>query len=544
MIDIIALVEALLPMFVGAPLLIGGVLFVLPRLARLRQVLGMVSLLAVSAGAIVLVALTSDGTVLVHQIGLWPGGVSIPFVADSFSALILAVAAVVATASFQYLIASGEARSASIASFVLILIGGVAGALLTADLFNLFVFIEVMLLPSYGLLVILSRRGNMAGSRLYVIINLLASTLFLAGVGLIYAVQGTVNLAELAGTGSDPATAIATALCLAAIAVKAAVFPVHGWLARAYSSTSPAVAALFSALHTKVAVYIVYRISAVIFEGDGVWMTAIMVVASLTLVVGAFAALGEREIRPLLVFQMISGIGFILIGIALFTPLGLTAGIAYMVHHMIVMGALLLVASAIEQTYGSGRLDRVAGLRNREPLLTAVFIISALSLAGLPPFSGFVAKYTLVLASADAGVVVVAGLLIITSLVALMSMMRVWADMFNGKRHTDVEVLAAESRIRSRRDLFDSDAIDAGEVAAEAAQAVEQHAPPRGITATEEDPHGHRGTRIPIRLIVPALILAALSVALGFGGEFLIQLAEQASGALLNTSAYVEAVIG
>jgi multicomponent Na+:H+ antiporter subunit D len=537
------IVELLLPLFVGAPLLLGGILFVVPRHHPLQLIMGMGSLLALLGGAIVLLILTFDGTILVHQIALWPGGISIPFVADSFSSLILVVAAIVSVISFHYMIASGEAQSPFIASLVLILAGGLGGALLTADLFNLFVFIEVMLLPSYGLLLFLSRRGDMAASRLYVTVNLLASTLFLAGVGLIYAVQGTVNLAALAGAGDDPATAIATAVCLGALAVKAAVFPVHGWLARAYGSASPAVAALFSGLHTKVAVYIVYRISSVVFEGDGAWMTAIMVVAALTLAVGAFVALGESEIRPLMLFQMVSGIGFILIGVALFTPAGLTAGIVYMVHHMVVMASLLLIASAIEQTYGSGRLDRVAGLRTREPLLTAAFVISALSLAGLPPFSGFVAKYALVLASAGAGQVLIAGLLIIVSLLSLMSLMRVWADMFNGKRHKDVELLAAEERIRQREGLFDGVVIDTDAAAAEAARALEQHGPPRGVLASG-DPHDHRGTRIPLRLVIPALMLSGLSVGLGFGGEFLLQLAEHASSALIDTSDYVEAVMG
>ncbi len=540
----IGIVEVLLPLFVGAPLLLGGVLFVVPRHHWLQPVVGMGSLLAVLAGAITVLMVTSTGQVVSHQVALWPEGIAIPFVADTFAALILTAAALVAVVSFQYMIASGESRSPFIPALVLILIGGVSGALLTADLFNLFVFIEVMLLPSYGLLIFLSRRGEMAASRLYVVVNLLASTLFLAGVGLIYAIQGTVNLAALAGAGDDPATAIATAVCLAAIAVKAAVFPVHGWLARAYSSASPAVAALFSGLHTKVAVYVIYRIAAVIFEGNGTWMAAILVVASLTLVVGAFAALGERNIRSLLVFQMVSGIGFILVGVALFTPLGLTAGIVYMVHHMVVMGSLLLTASAIEHTYGSGRLDRVAGLRTRERLLTGVFVIGALSLAGLPPFSGFVAKYALVLASADAGVVVVAGLLVVVSLLVLMAMMKVWAEMFNGKRHPDVETLAAEERIRTRKGLYDSDYVDDDEVAREAAHAVEHTEPPRGIIGVDGDPHDHRGTRVRFSLILPALILAGLSVGLGVGGEFLMQLAEQASAGLVDTSDYVRAVMG
>lgn len=539
----IGLVELLLPLFVGLPLLLGGVLFVIPRTHPLQLIFAMGTLLALLAGAVTVLVLTSSGAVLAHQVGLWPEGIAIAFVADTFAALILTAAALVAVLSFQYMIASGESRSPAIPALVLILIGGVAGAVLTADLFNLFVFIEVMLLPSYGLLIFLSRRADMAASRLYVVVNLLASTIFLAGVGLIYAVQGTVNLAALAGAGDDPATAIATAVCLAAIAVKAAVFPVHGWLSRAYASASPAVAALFSGLHTKVAVYVVYRISAVIFEGESSWMLAILLVATLTLVVGAFAALGEMDMRSLLLFQMVSGIGFILVGIALFTPLGITAGIVYMVHHMVVMGALLLIASAIEHTYGSGRLDRVAGLRTREHVVTAAFVIGSLSLVGLPPFSGFVAKYALVLASAEAGVVALAATLVIVSLVVLIAMMKVWAQMFNGKRHFDVELLAAAERIRTRKGLYDSDVLDDNEVAEEAAHAVEHTAPPRG-NLIDGDPHGHRGTRVRFSLILPALILGTISVGLGFGGELLLQLAEQASAGLIDTGDYVRAVMG
>ena len=538
------LVGALLPLFVGAPLLLGGILFTLPRQSSLQQILGLGTLVSVLAGAVSLLVLTSDGTVFAHQISLWPEGIAIAFVADSFAALILSAAALVAAVSFGYMIVSGESRSPSIPGLVLILIGGVSGALLTADLFNLFVFIEVMLLPSYGLLIFLSRKGEMAGIRLYVVVNLLASTLFLAGVGLIYAVQGTVNLAALAGAGADPATAIATALCLAAIGIKAAAFPVHGWLSRAYAAASPAVAALFSGLHTKVAVYVVYRISAVIFEGDSAWMSAILLIASITLVVGAFAALGEKDLRSLLIFQMVSGVGFISIGVALFTSEGLTAGIVYMTHHMIVMGALLLVASAIEHTYGTGELDRVAGLRTRERLVTAAFVIGSLSLVGLPPFSGFVAKYALVLASAEAGQLLIAGLLILVSLVVLIAMMKVWASMFNGKRHSDVELLAAQERIRVRKGLYDTDVIDEEEIAREAAHAVERIDPPRGILGIDGDPHDHRGTRVSVSLITPALILGSVSVALGFGGELLVSLAEQASAGLIDTSDYVRAVLG
>jgi multicomponent Na+:H+ antiporter subunit D len=162
----------------------------------------------------------------------------------------------------------------------------------------------------------------------------------------------------------------------------------------------------------------------------------------------------------------------------------------------------------------------------------------------LPPFSGFVAKYALVLASADAGLVLVAGLLVVVSLLVLMAMMKVWAEMFNGKRHADVETLAAEERIRTRKGLYDTDYVDDEEVAREAAHAVEHTEPPRGIIGVDGDPHDHRGTRVRLPLILPALFLAGLSVGLGLGGDFLVQLAEQASLGLVDTSDYVRAVMG
>jgi len=537
------IVEVLLPLFVGAPLLVGGLLWVVPRHHVLRHVLGMGTLLAMLAGAITLVVVTADGTVLAHQIAVWPVGVSIPFVADTFSSLVLLVTVILAAVSFQYMIASGEARSPSITSFVLILAGGVSGALLTADLFNLFVFIEVMLLPSYGLLVILSRRGDMGGSRLYVTINLLASTLFLAGVGLIYAVQGTVNLGELAGAAEDPATAVAAAVCLAAIAVKAAVFPVHGWLARTYTVTSPAVTALFSGLHTKVAIYVIYRIYAVVFEGDATWLIVALVITSLTMVVGVFGAMGESTMRSILVFHMVSQIGYILVGVGLFTQLGLTAGIFYLLHHMIVKASLFLSTGAIEQTYGSSRLEDLGGLRTREPLITAAFGIAALSLAGLPPFSGFVAKLSLILATVDAGAIAVGVVALAVSLFTLLSMMKIWAAVFNGKRPAEIEHRAAEARIRVRNGLLDDEPVDDSAVTEEAEHAIEHLDAPRSTAAAEDDPHDHRGTRIPMRLSLPSLILAAITVGLGIGGEGLLQLSEQAAAGLLDTSSYVEAVL-
>jgi multicomponent Na+:H+ antiporter subunit D len=538
----IPLVELSLPLLAGVPLLVGGLLFAMPRLHRLRQSIGMLTLGGLLAAGLLLILLTADGTVIAHQIGLWPVGVAIPFAVDLFSALLLTVTAFITLIGAQYLIAAGQGREASSIPLLLVLAGGVAGALVTADLFNLFVFVEVMLLPSYGLLLVLSRRGSVAGARLFVTVNLLASTLFLAGVGLVYAVAGTVNLGELAGAADDPAVALAAGVMLTGIAVKAAVFPVHGWLARTYTSATPAITAIFSAVHTKAAVYVIYRVYAVMFDGAETWQPVLLAIATVTAVVGAAAALGEKSMRSLLVFQMVSGIGVILLGVALFTPLALTAAIAYMIHHMISKGSLFLAVGAIEETYGTGRIDELGGLRTREPLITAGFMIGALSLVGLPPFSGFVAKVALVLGAAEAGSVLVAVVVVVVSALALVGVLLVWAGVFNGKRSGGVEQRAATARIRRRRGLLDDEPVDPDEIAAEVAEALETHGPPRG--ADGEDPHEHRGTRVPVRLALPSLQLAVAVVALGLGGELLLSLSQTAAAGLIDITAYVEAVMG
>ncbi|MCA1942488.1 MAG: monovalent cation/H+ antiporter subunit D family protein [Yonghaparkia sp.] len=536
-----AIVELLLPLVVGIPLLIGGALFAMPSQHRLRQTIGAVTLGALAAAGVTLVVLTADGSVLTHQIGIWPIGIAIPFAVDLFSALLLTVTAVITLIGAQYLIAAGQGREASSIPLLLVLAGGVSGALLTADLFNLFVFVEVMLLPSYGLLLVLSRRGSVAGARLFVTVNLLASTLFLAGVGLVYAVTGTVNLGELAGAADDPAVALAAAVMLAGIAVKAAVFPVHGWLARTYTSATPAITAIFSAVHTKAAVYVIYRVYAVMFEGAETWQPVLLAIAAVTAVVGAAAALGEGSMRSLLVFQMVSGIGVILLGVALFTPLALTAAIAYMIHHMLSKASLFLTVGAIEETYGTGEIRQLGGLRTREPLITAAFVVGALSLVGLPPFSGFVAKVAVVLGAAEAGQVIVVLTVLAVSALALVAVLLIWAGVFNGKRHDEVEQRAAAARIRRRRGLLDDDPIDGAELQAEVDEALERHQPPRGSQG--EDPHDHRGTRIPVALALPAVQLAVLVVALGIGGELLLSLSATAAAGLIDITAYVEAVM-
>ncbi|AUS79827.1 cation:proton antiporter [Actinoalloteichus sp. AHMU CJ021] len=495
---------ALLPLAVAVPLLAAAVLTVLrePALPRRAILLG-TSALSLGFGVLLVVA-SWDGGIVSHNVGLWPNGISIPFVGDMFGALMIVVTSLLTLVCSAFAIAAGDEERRFFAPLVLVLAAGVNGALLTADLFNLFVFIEVMLLPSYGLLAMLTGIRGVRAGRLYVAMNLLTSTVFLAGVGLVYGVTGTVNLGELAGLAAESElVATAVAVVLIALSVKAAVVPVHGWLARTYPYASPAVTALFSGLHTKVAIYAIYRVYAVVFEGDSTYLWIGVVAMGVTMVVGVLGAVGENTTRSILAFHMISQIGYILLGVALFGPLGLTAGIFYLLHHMVVKASLFLSTGAVEVTYGTNRLDRLGGVARTEPLLAAAFLGAALSLAGMPPFSGFVAKLTLVRAAFDEGQVAVAVVAVAVSLLTLMSMLKIWGGVFWGRSPEDV-----------------------------AGHHLERH--PRGALLTRVRP----------ALVLPALVLTGVTLGVGIGAQGLLVLAEQAAAGLLDTSGYIEAVIG
>lgn len=549
--------DSALTLFVAVPLLAAGVLTALT--ARSRLTLGvlfavLVAHLSASIGAVAWVA---DGSVVAHQVALWAPGVSIPFVLDMFSALMLTVTSLLTLVCAAFAVAAGEAYRQFFAPLVLLVTTGVSGALLTGDLFNFFVFVEVMLLPSYGLMMITRsgrvNRAGVAASRLYISVNLLTSTILLIGVALIYGIAGTVNIAELHGAATEnTGVAIASTLVLFALAIKAAVVPVHGWLARAYPKMSPAVTALFSGLHTKVAIYAIYRVYAMLFDGDERYLWVGVVVFSATMVVGVLGAVGESAPRSILAFHMVSQIGYILLGVALFGPVGLTAGIFYLLHHMIVKAALFLAIGAVEVRYGPRRLGQLSGLAKTEPLIAVAFFAAAMSLAGIPPFSGFVAKLSLIIAAVDAGQIAAAVVAVVVSIFTLLSMLKIWAGMFLG------EPTASDSQtLPASLDPGNSDADGVPDIRGDHWATIGTPAPSfpaasGSTTATVPSPCATHpasspqvppGRRIGIGLAAPALVLASVSLGLGLGGQLLLELSGTAAANLYAPAGYLQAVL-
>ena len=428
----------MLPLFMASGLA-GAALAVVSPWRVLRDALALVIPALGTVAGIWLFATTAQHGTIAHSVGLFTGGVAIPFAADALSAVLIVAVSIVAFASNWFALVVGETRARFYPALTLMLLGGVYGALLTADLFNLFVFIEVMLLPSYGLITMTGSWSRLAGGRMFVLVNLLTSTVLLIGVSIVYGVIGTVNLAALAGAakGNGPLT-VAMGLVVLALSVKSGLFPVHTWLPRTYPGTSAAVMGLFSGLHTKVAVYALYRIYVVVFDLDQRWAWTIIIFCVVSMLVGSFAGLAEHAMRRIIAYQMVTGMPYIVVMLAFSADdptRAVAAGIVYMVHHMITVGSLVLTAGAIEETYGTDLLSRLDGLARRDPLVAAVFAMGAFSIVGFPPFSGLWGKVLVVTEIARAGdwhAWLVIAVIIVASFGALLSMIRLWREVFWG----------------------------------------------------------------------------------------------------------------
>ena len=428
----------MLPLFMASGLA-GAALAVVSPWRVLRDALALAIPALGTVAGIWLFATTAQHGTIAHSVGLFTGGVAIPFAANALSAVMIVAASIVAFASNWFALVVGETRARFYPALTLMLLGGVYGALLTADLFNLFVFIEVMLLPSYGLITMTGSWSRLAGGRMFVLVNLLTSTVLLIGVSIVYGVIGTVNLAALAGAakGNGPLT-VAMGLVVLALSVKSGLFPVHTWLPRTYPGTSAAVMGLFSGLHTKVAVYALYRIYVVVFDLDQRWAWTIIIFCVVSMLVGSFAGLAEHAMRRIIAYQMVTGMPYIVVMLAFSADdptRAVTAGIVYMVHHMITVGSLVLTAGAIEETYGTDLLSRLDGLARRDPLVAAVFAMGAFSIVGFPPFSGLWGKVLVVTEIARAGdwhAWLVIAVIIVASFGALLSMIRLWREVFWG----------------------------------------------------------------------------------------------------------------
>jgi multicomponent Na+:H+ antiporter subunit D len=430
-------VSALIVLPIVLPLAAAGVSQAMNRLPRVQRLVSIVTLTAAVAVSVVLVFVVDAHDAVVAHVGGWPAPIGITLIADRLSAIMVAVSAVTVLAVLIYAIGSPRTadKAASFHPVYLVLAAGVSASFLTSDLFNLFVAFEVMLVSSYVLITMGGTRAQVRHGMTYVVINLLASTLLITAVGLTYAATGTVNMADLATKLPDLDPGLRNSLgvlFLVVFGIKAALFPLFFWLPDSYPTAPAPVTAIFAGLLTKVGVYAILRTQTLLFGHDGP-STLILALAAITMVVGVLGAIAQDDVKRLLSFHIISQIGYMVFGLGLFTVAGLAAAVFFIVHQIVVKTTLFLVGGLVEDATGTGQLHRLGGLAHSARFAAVAFMAVALSLAGIPPLSGFVGKLALVQAGFAAGAHTVVAVSLAVSLLTLFSMVKVWAGVFWGK---------------------------------------------------------------------------------------------------------------
>lgn len=400
---------------------------------------------AVSMAASVLMLLSS--VLLVREVarhgmrvarfGGWDAPFGIVFAADALGAAMATITGILALAALIFGAANLKTREERAGFHPLFhgMLAGVNGAFLTGDLFNLYVWFEVMLITAMGLLAIGRTRAQLDGTFKYAVLNLLSTLLVLTGVALLYGTAGTLNMADLArvlaGTPPSATLTIASMLLLCGFGIKAGYVPLFFWLPASYHTASITVSAVFAGLLTKVGVYACFRVFTLIIpvEQSGIRDIA-GVLAAATMLLGVFGAMVQWDVRRILAFHIISQIGYMLLGLAIATPAALGGAIFYVIHHIIVKANLFLIAGAIHRAAGTYDLRKAGGLLGRSPLLAALFLVPALSLAGVPPLSGFWAKLLVIDATFRAGSVWLAAVALFVGLLTLYSMSKIWMEAF------------------------------------------------------------------------------------------------------------------
>jgi len=478
------------------PLLTGMFMIFLRRHVHLQQFLSVVSMLITTGVAAYIMKRISAKGIMVLDVGGWQAPFGISLVGDMLSTLLVLVATF--TCLMCTLFAFGTTNPAHklhfVYAFIQLLLCGVNGSFLTGDIFNLFVFFEVMLISSYVLLALGGKKLQLRESIPYVMINVIASTLFVIAIAYLYSITGTLNMAHLSERistiGQDGLLTTVSFLFLTVFGLKSGLF-LFFWLPNSYSAPPPAIAALFAALLTKVGIYAIIRTFTLIFYHEpAVTHTVILVMAALTMLFGALGAVSNWGIKKILAYNVIVAVGFILFGVGMATFDSLTGALYYLLHDMMAKALIYILGGAIITIFGSDRLRKFSGLLLYRPSLGWLFFIAALALAGVPPLSGFVGKVIILKGGIMEGQIILSAIGIITSLMVLYSVMKVFIHSFWG------ETLMSEG---------------------------------------EQKATGNSA-------ILPGFLLVGLILAMGLGAEWVLAYIKQAAEVMANPSLYIDAV--
>ena len=491
------------PAFLLAPLLVSfttGLLCIVYLRARpsvLKSISLIGALLHLAATALILLAV-QKAEVIAIQLGGWQAPFGITVVVDYLSALMLLITSVLYVAGVLFSFAEDMPSFFKPYFWALIhfLIMGVSGAFSTGDYFNLYVCYEIMIIASFGLMAISQNRLTLEGTFKYALLNFLASTLFLMGLGVLYGVVGSLNIADVTykiTTSDHSVWALSAALLMSiGFSIKSALFPFYNWLPSSYHLPTFSASAIFAGLLTKVGLYSLFRLLLMTFQSHQDIITPVFVfMACMTMLLGVFGAATKFHMRKILSFHIISQAGYIVLGVAFFTKAAVAAAIFYMAHHMIVKSNLFLISGAVKDITGHEDLSGTGRLLKSHPGLALAFVISGFSLGGIPPLSGFFAKLGILregIHIQSYGVVFI-GLFV--GILTLYSMVKIWAEVFWKE--------AVEKNINHKK--------------------------------------------IPFMMWVPIILLCCVTLFLSFYPSSLMSFSNKASALLLDPSTYIRTVL-
>ncbi len=440
------------------------------------------------------------------QAGNWKAPFGITFIADTLAATLVLLTAIVGVAvSFfsAFTIARDRLRFGYFPIFHFLLMG-LSGAFLTGDIFNLYVWFEVIIISSFVLITIGSQKKQLEGAVKYFALNMLASIIFLTALGILYGLTGSLNMADLSGKIAAIENRGLVNVCalffFIGFGIKAAIFPMYFWLPDSYHTPPTAVTAVFSGLLTKVAVYALIRVFTVVFVPDDFFMQLFIILGVLTIFSGGIGALVQSNIRKIFAYLIICHIGFMIVGLGLFTELALAGMIFYLIHDIVVKTNLFLISGIIVKIKGTADIRKLGDIYNDYPKIALLFAISLFSVVGIPPLSGFWPKVLLILGGIEADNYLSVGIVLFGSFITLVVIAKLWAQVF----------WKSTNEIEPREDLLYYDNM-------------------------------RRSRKIGI--LLPVVFLSIVTLYIGFGAESVNLVASRIASELIDVQPYIETVM-
>lgn len=480
------------------PMLTGILLLFLPRQIMAQRWISVLSTLGTVILSLLLVNKIRVDGIQTLNLSSWEAPFGITLVSDMLSAMLVLTTSIIALTSiiFSFFNIGKERERFYFYAVVQFLIVGVNGAFTTGDIFNLFVFFEVMLMSSYVLLVLGNEKIQLRESIKYILVNVISSSLFVISVGYLYSVIGSLNMAHISSriseVGQTGLLTVIAVLFFIVFGLKGAIFPLYFWLPGSYYAPPAPVMALFGALLTKVGVYSIIRTYSLFFYHDQTFTHGIInVLAIITIILGVIGAIAYMDAKKIIIYNIVVAIGVILFGFSVMTPTSMTGSLYYLIHDMIIKAALFLLIGVIMAITGTSKLNQMGGLIKRYPGLTWTFFLAAASLAGIPPLSGFFGKFLVIQGGFEEGYFWGAVVVLLSSLLILFSVMKIFIYGFWGT--------------------------------------------PRAYVGEE---------KVPVKsLLIAPIILVILSIVMGTGSEAIYPYFEQAVETILNPDIYINAVL-